>query len=162
MKLKELALSVRNDELKMFIRNDSNFNNHEGISRLLKESILLNVIVSMEDLSPNARKGVICRNEADSFILFTQESGREDYGVVYTDVDAIVSHQKNLDYFYYAQVTNKFNVFSFMLSRDLDGLIINPGTDDYYVPRQVLLRLLDESLADADLENATRYAFVIE
>ena len=60
------------------------------------------------------------------------------------------------------QVTNKYSVFHFLLSNDLDGIIINPGTDDYYVPRQVILRLLNDDLVNTDFAEATRYAFPIE
>jgi 3-dehydroquinate dehydratase-2 len=43
-----------------------------------------------------------------------------------------------------------------------DGIIINPGTDDYYVPRQVILQLLNDDLVNTDFAEATRYAFPIE
>ena len=124
-KLRDIALSEKNESLKRFIQNED-------------------------------------RNEANTFTLFTTKSGREHYGTLYTDTDAIVSFHETLKYHYYVQVTNKYTVFNFILANDLDGLIINPGTDDYYVPRQVLLRLLNDDLVNPDLANATRYAFPIK
>ena len=94
--------------------------------------------------------------------MFTKNSGRDHYGTVYTDTDAIVSFHEDIEFFYYVQVTNKYSVFHFLLSNDLDGIIINPGTDDYYVPRQVMLRLLNDDLVNTDFAEATRYAFPIE
>ena len=161
-KLREIALSEKNEQLKGFIQNESNFNKFDELSRLLIDSVILNVVVSEDDLSGLAENGVIERNEASTFTLFTKNSGREHYGTVYTDTDAIVRFHEYLKYFYYVQVTNKYNVFNFILSNDLDGIIINPGTDDYYVPRQVILRLLNDDLANPDFANATRYAFPIE
>ena len=161
-KLRDIALSEKNESLKRFIRNESNFNKFDELSKLLVDSMVLNSVVSEEDLSGFAHDGVIDRNEANTFTLFTTKSGREHYGTLYTDTDAIVSFHETLKYHYYVQVTNKYTVFNFILANDLDGLIINPGTDDYYVPRQVLLRLLNDDLVNPDLANATRYAFPIK
>ena len=160
-RLKEIALSERNLPLKRFIENESNFNRFDELSRLLIDSVILNVVVSEDDISGFARNGIIDRNEADTFTLYTKKSGRNHYGAIYTDIDAVCKFHDTLDYFYYVQVTNKYNVFNFVLSNDFDGFVINPGTDDYYIPRQVILRLLDTDLMDSDFAEATRYAFVI-
>ena len=162
IKLRDIALSEKNEKLKRFISKDSNFNKFDKLSKILLDSVLLNVVVSEKDLSEFVHDGVIDRNEADTFTLFTKNSGRDHYGTVYTDTDAIVSFHEDLEFFYYVQVTNKYSVFHFLLSNDLDGIIINPGTDDYYVPRQVMLRLLNDDLVNTDFAEATRYAFPIE
>lgn len=162
IKLRDIALSEKNEKLKRFISKDSNFNKFDKLSKILLDSVLLNVVVSEKDLSEFVHDGVIDRNEADTFTLFTKNSGRDHYGTVYTDTDAIVSFHEDLEFFYYVQVTNKYSVFHFLLSNDLDGIIINPGTDDYYVPRQVILRLLNDDLVNTDFAEATRYAFPIE
>ena len=60
------------------------------------------------------------------------------------------------------QVTDKHKVFGLLMSGDLDGIIINPGTDECFVPRQVILRLLNGSLFDDELGNASRYAFPVK
>ena len=162
IKLRDIALSEKNEKLKRFISKDSNFNKFDKLSKILLDSVLLNVVVSEKDLSEFVHDGVIDRNEADTFTLFTKNSGRDHYGTVYTDTDAIVSFHEDLEFYYYVQVTNKYSVFHFLLSNDLDGIIINPGTDDYYVPRQVMLRLLNDDLVNTDFAEATRYAFPIE
>lgn len=162
IKLRDIALSEKNEKLKRFIGKESNFNKFDKLSKILLDSVLLNVVVSEKDLSEFVHDGVIDRNEADTFTLFTKNSGRDHYGTVYTDTDAIVSFHEDLEFFYYVQVTNKYSVFHFLLSNDLDGIIINPGTDDYYVPRQVILRLLNDDLVNTDFAEATRYAFPIE
>ena len=162
IKLRDIALSEKNEKLKRFISKESNFNKFDKLSKILLDSVLLNVVVSEKDLSEFSHDGVIDRNEADTFTLFTKNSGRDHYGTVYTDTDAIVSFHEDLEFFYYVQVTNKYSVFHFLLSNDLDGIIINPGTDDYYVPRQVMLRLLNDDLVNTDFAEATRYAFPIE
>lgn len=161
-RLREMALAEKNVALRSFIKDPSNFNRYDEISRLLVDSLILNVVVSEEDLSEIAEDGIISRDDSFTFTLYTKKSGRDHYGVVYTDTDAIVSFHETLKYHYYVQVTNKHRVFDFILSNGMDGIIINPGTDEYYVPRQVLLRLFSDDLLDERLENATRYAFLIE
>ena len=45
---------------------------------------------------------------------------------------------------------------------DLDGVIINPGTDEFYIERHVLLRIYeDKRLENPDLANSIDYAFKI-
>ena len=161
-KLKEIALGEKNARLKAFIKKESNFNNYDALSRLIIDSVLLNVVVSEEDLTGFARDGIIARDETNAFTLYTTKSGREHYGAIYTDIEAVRQFHDTLDYFYYVQVTNKYNVFNFILSHDFDGFILNPGTDDYFIPRQVILRIMDEDLMNPDLASATRYAFVVD
>lgn len=159
--LRKLAFDVSNSKLKGFIQDDSNFNNFDELSALLSDSVLLNVVVSDDDLAFLAHDGILSREDVDTFVLYTHQSGRNHYGAVYTDADAVASFHEKLDYSYCIQVTNKYRVFNFFLSGDLDGIVINPGTDEYFVPRQVILRILDDDLASPDFENATRFAFPV-
>ena len=160
--LRQIALTEKNLPLKAFIANEANFNKFDELSALLRQACLLNVVVSEEDLSVDANDGIIERDDSSAFILYTHQSGRDWYGTVYTDAVAAASFHETQEYHYYLQVTNKYRVFTYLLEGDMDGIIINPGTDDYYVPRQVILHLLDEDLIDLDLENATGYAFTLE
>ena len=160
--LKEMAFKKTDGALKSFVSEESNFNKFEKLEMLLARSQLLNSVVSLENLEVFARDGIIDRYDTGGFVFYTHDSGRESYGVVFTDIESMVAFHENLEYYYYAQVTNKYRVFNYALTNDLDGIIINPGTDDYYVPRQVLLRLYDDDLIDLDLEDATRFAFIID
>lgn len=160
--LREIALNASNPELKRFIADESNFNNYDELSRLLVKSVLVNSVVGEDDFNPHAQNGIIDMRRSGTFTIYTKMEGRQHYGVVFTDTDALKEFHKTLDYPYYAQATNKFMVFNFILTNSLDGMIINPGTDDYYVPRQVLLHLFDDDLADPDFEDAASYAFIID
>ena len=139
-KLKEIALTVKNEKLVNFIRNDSNFNRFDDLISLLADSVLLNVVSSSKDLSQKAEDGIIPTIEAGGFNLTVKSEGLNRYGLLFTDIDAIKrTCDTNAGLYYYCQVTSYDMILAVLLANDLDGVIINPQTDDYYVPRHVLL-----------------------
>ena len=139
-KLKEIALTVKNEKLASFIRNDSNFNRFDDLISLLADSVLLNVVSSSKDLSQKAEDGIIPTLEAGGFNLTVKSEGLNRYGLLFTDIDAIKrTCDTNAGLYYYCQVTSYDMILAVLLANDLDGVIINPQTDDYYVPRHVLL-----------------------
>ena len=60
------------------------------------------------------------------------------------------------------QVCNLYETLKFVLNNDMDGIILNPDTDEYFIPRTVLLELMaDDKLLDKNLSNAFDYAFTL-
>lgn len=138
--LKDIALTVKNEELAKFIRDDSNFNRFDDLIELLADSVLLSVVSSSEDLSQKAQNGIIPTLEAGGFNLTVKSEGESRYGLLFTDIDAIKSTcDTDAGIYYYCQVTSYASILAVLLANDLDGVIINPQIDDYYVPRHVLL-----------------------
>lgn len=142
-KLKDIALSVKNEELAGFIRNDSSFNRFDELISYLGKSVLLNVVSSPDDLSAEAQDGIISALEVGGFSLSVKSEGEEKYGLLFTDIDAIRDTcDTDAGLYYYCQVTSYSSILVVLLNNDLDGVIINPGIDDYYVPRHVLLDIM--------------------
>lgn len=161
--LRDIAASTKNEELISFIRNESNFNNFDGLTELLSRSVLLNVVSSEEDLSKFERDGIIATLEVGGFNLSIKSTPFEKYGLLFTDLDAIKDTcDTDAGLHYYFQITSFDKILKFILANDLDGLIINPYLDDYYVPRNVLLDIYEnhpEIMNNPKYRGATFYAF---
>jgi len=116
---------------------------------------LLNVISSGHE----CEDGILYRHEAYDFKFTTVKEGLSEYGALFTSVDAIRQSSYDQDSYFF-QITNYYEVFRYVLMNDLDGVIINPGLDDFYIERHVLLMIYeDERLENPDLANSIDYAF---
>lgn len=156
-KLKELGEETSNVELRSYIRDEDNLNNFTDIPLLLKKSVLLNVVAGDETFRDDTVNG----DETGGFVLSTVKSGKEVYCPLFTDVDAIrKTSDKNQNYYF--QVVNYIEVFKYILSSDMEGIVINPGLEEFYIPRnQVMALIEDGDLINRDLSNASNYAFRI-
>lgn len=159
--LRRLAENAGNDELLAFIRDDDNFNNYDELAELLKKSVLLNVIVSDNPLDELA-EGIVKRTDAEGFNLATTNIGSNTYGVFFTGLDAIkCTADRSMGHLYY-QVSNLYDLFRFILSGDMDGAIINPGLEEYYISRNFILKITDSRMIiNSELTKAIDYAFRI-
>ncbi|MBQ8017235.1 MAG: SseB family protein [Methanobrevibacter sp.] len=155
LKLKEIAENVSNDLLKDIIHKGE----YEGdVLGMLGDCILLNV-VSSNDVCED---GILYRHTARDFKFTTVKKGINEYGVLFTGIDEIKKSSYNQDNYYF-QITNYFEVFKYILMNDLDGVIVNPGLEEFYIERHVLIRIYeDERLENPDLANSIDYAFRIE
>lgn len=163
--LKNISREVKNEELLKFIQNDSNFNNFTGFIDKLKDVILLNVVSSHNDLSQYAFDGVLVTLDVGGFDLSVKTSGVEKYGVLFTSLDAIKgTYDENSGLYYYYQIASLKNLFEYILMNDLDGIIINPALDDYYVPRNILLDIYcnhKDLIDNPKYRYGLHYAFII-
>ena len=151
-KLKDIAFNLKNDELADFIRDDGNFRNYDDLKNLLYGSVLLCPISAEEGFGE-----VVERSDYGGFVLLTYKSGREDYGILFTDFDTIKESKSE-----YFQIANLHELFRFILTNDMDGVIVNPDTDRYYIPRNIILDMFsNDKLIDNDLASAFDYAFKI-
>jgi len=153
-KLRQIGAEVSNDLLVEAIRKGE----YDGdILELLGKSVLLNVVSSSQE----CEDGILHRHDAFDFKFTTVKEGKSEYGVLFTGIDKIKESSYNQDNYYF-QITNYFEVFKYVLMNDLDGVIINPGTDEFYIERHVLLRIYeDKRLENPDLANSIDYAFKI-
>lgn len=153
-KLQKLSKKPSNDKLLGFIRNESNFNRYDDAAYLLRDSVLLNAIVYDEALDEAESQGIVRKKDVGGFVPESRKSGREVYGIIYTDLDSIPEDTK------YYQVCNLYEVIKFFLSSDMDGIIVNPDDEEYYLPRNLLLDMLGmEGIINPKFSKATEYAF---
>ena len=156
-KFREIAFDLQNERLLNFIRDDRNFRNYDGLKEIIYDSIFLSVVVPGSEVGEIPENGIITRQDVGGFSLLNKKSGLHDYCVLFSDVDAIEKAG-----FEYMQVCNLYETLKFVLNNDMDGIILNPDTDEYFIPRTVLLELMaDDNLLDKNLSNAFDYAFIL-
>lgn len=163
--LKQIADTVKNEELVKFIRNESNFNRFDELKEILSGCTLLNVVSSDTDLSDFSHNQIISTLEVGGFNLSIKSEGMNHYGLLFTSLDTIRStcdtaSGKN----YYYQITSLEKILNFILMNDMEGVILNPDIDDYHIPRNVLLDIYHnhpEIIRNPKYAGATFYAFTL-
>lgn len=149
--LKDLAFNTTNDDLLKFIQADENFNKFEKLVPKLEKSTTLNAVIS------NCNGKTIRSDECELEIM-TKKEGTEIYVAIFTDLGAVLK----ADATEYVQVSNLFEVVKHVLTNDMDGIIINPDSDNYFVPRNIILEGIDEkAIVKSELADAHDYAFKI-
>ena len=157
----DISQKTTNDSLVEFIRSDND--SFEELMLLLAESLLFNLAVSGSDLSQYAVDNIISKEDAGDFsICFT---GDEDnhFGMLFTSVDAMRQTMDDEDENYYYYQINLFDDFlEFILLNDMDGIIINPGLDDYFITREYLLEAYHGlTYNNPGFNRAADYAFIL-
>lgn len=127
---------------------------------LFADSTLLNVVYSNSDLSGYAKDGVIAKDEVGGFGLTKMGRGDEDYVVLFTSTEPILRTLDRSEDYNYIQVVNLFEIIKFILVNDLGGIILNPALEDYFIPRNVLLDVMEKKLVEEPkYPNSFDYAF---
>lgn len=160
-KLLDIAQGVTNDSLVEFMRNGGD--SFEALMIELTKANLLNVIVSDEDLSKYAVDGVISVRDSGDFTLCTTGDDESQFGILFTAKDAItqtIDDESGLHYYYQLAMFDDF--MKFILQSDMDGIIINPGMDDYLISREYLLEAYGGlDYGNPSFKNAIDYAFLL-
>ena len=161
--LKDLKDSINNEALEEFIRNPCNIGRYEELFERISDSTLLTLMLSREDLDSKAENGVINLAETGPLgFLYTDKIGG-DYATVYTSESEMKSIDTPLRK--YSQIVNFSQMASFILNDDMDGIIINPKSDNILLTRDVLLKycdLLEKTCNDSKLNSAIFHMFLIE
>ena len=158
-KLLEIAKSTDNESLLEFIRN--NETQFEALMLELEKACLLNVVGSEESLDEFAKDGIIDADDAGDFDLCTATVDDREYGILFTGTDAI-SQTKDDDMNCYYQLALLDEFFEYVLSSDMDGIIINPGLDDYIIPRSYILDAYGGlRYSNPEFKKAIDYAFIL-
>ena len=126
--------SVDNTDLESFIGDRSYVGDYESLFEKMANSQLLGLMLS--DLS------------IDKEIISLKQSGpiasmyTDNIGGVYTTVFTSESKMDviNTDKNKYSQLVNLATLVNFILTEDMDGLILNPESDNVLIPRVTLLR----------------------
>lgn len=161
-KLKDIAENASNESLVNFIGNPSNESNFDGLMMELTKSILLNVIVDEENLGNYSSNGIIFQEDAGGFEVCNISNDDETFGMLFTSKNAILSTMDNNSefYYYYYQITILSEFFDYVLRSDMWGVVINPGLDDYFIPRGFLLTF-SNIMDNPGFKQALDYAFLL-
>lgn len=157
--LKALSNS-ENRTLEDFIAGRQNVGNYEALFEMLSKSTVLTLMLSDNDLTPFFRQGVLdMRLTGPVASMYIDNIGGK-YATIF-------SSKGKFDYvktpkFKYAQVVNLSMLVNFVLTQDMDGLILNPSSDDILIPRQTLLNYslgFEKYADDEKLSDSMYYIF---
>lgn len=158
-KLLEIAKNAKNDSLCEFMRAGGD--QFEALMNELQQSCLLNVVEIGNSFDKFIFEGIISAEDVDGFEMSTTAVEGEEFAILFTDIDAI-NETKGDDANYFAQLALLDEFFEYVLTSDMAGIIINPGKDDYVIPRSYVLDAYGGlSYSNPKFKRAIDYAFVL-
>ena len=159
--LKQLKGS-ENDALERFIENPRNAGEYEALFEMLSKSSLLTMMVSDVDLASKSRDGVISMMDSGPLAQMYTDNVGGVYATIFSSEEKI--KEVSTDKFRYSQVVNLAMLVNFVLSEDMEGIILNPQSDNILIPRATLLRYsigFERFANDERLSDAIYYMFII-
>ena len=155
-KLHDIAKGAANDSLVEFMKSGNN--QFEALMLELEKATLLNVVASDDDLDDE--NGIITISEVSDFELCTTNDGVDEYGILFTSIDAI--NETKGEGNFYCQVALLDDFIDFVLRSDMAGIIINPGLHDYVISREYLIEAFGGlTYSNPKFKNALDYMFVL-
>lgn len=160
--LKNLKDHISNDDLENFLENPKNVGRYEELFEMISNSTVLTLMVSRHDLTCHASNGVISMKENPMGFIYIDKTGGE-YATLYTSEEKMDYVNTPLNK--YSQIVNFSQLTNFSLYDDLDGIIINPNSDNIVLTRDILLEfspMLERTCNDHRLNSAIYHMFVME
>ena len=161
--LKRLKDSINNTSLEQFINNPSNIGRYEELFDEISKSTLLALRISKENVDNLAEEGIISMTETGPIGFLYMDTLGGHYAVAFTSEEKISNVPTALNR--YSQIVNFSQMTNFMLNDDMDGIIINPNSENILLTREVLLEysnLLEKTCNDHKLNSAIFHMFPIE
>lgn len=152
--------NASNPDLESFISNPANIGDYEALFERLSRSTLLTLMVSDADLTPMAKDGIISMIDSGPLAQMHTDNVGGTYATIFSSEDKL-KHVKT-DRFKYSQVINLAMLVNFVLTEDMDGIILNPDTDNVLIPRATLLRYslgFEKFANDEKLSESIYYMF---
>lgn len=159
--IRELKNS-KNPDLEDFIGNSHNIGDYESLFEVLSGSTLLTLMVSDIDLSSKAENGIISLMDIGPMAQMYTDNIGGAYATIFSSEDKL--KLVNTSKFKYSQVVNLAMLVNFVLSEDMDGIVLNPGSDNVLIPRVTLLRYslgFEKFANDEKLSNSIYYMFLL-
>ena len=161
--LKDLYDSIDNAALEYFTDNPQNIGDWEGLFEKLANSYILGLMISDFDLTSKAVNGVISQKNTGPLANMYVDTIGGRYATIFSSKDKI--KQVNTSKFKYAQIINLATLVNFVLTEDMDGIILNPSGGDVLIPRSVLLKYslgFERFANDEKLSESFYYLFLID
>ena len=154
----DLRNSINNESLESFIGDRANVGDFEGLFEHMANSRLLALMLSDLDI----KRDIISLKETGPIAsMYTDRVGGV-YATLFTSeakMESIATARHK-----YSQLINLATMVNFILTEDMDGLIINPESDNVLIPRASLLRYslgFEKYANDERLSEAMFYIFNI-
>ena len=134
--LLNLKNSIDNSNLERFIANRANIGDFEGLFEHMANSRLLALMVS--DIDIESKNSLISlKNRGPIAQMYTDRVGGV-YATLFTSDEKMAN--VNISGVKYSQIVNLATLVNFVLSEDMDGIVLNPESDNVLIPRTQLLR----------------------
>ena len=159
--LKKLK-GTRNDKLEEFIENPQNIGDYAALFELMSASRLLTMMVSDVDLSSRAKDGIISMMDSGPLAQMYTDNVGGTYATLFSSEEKM--KEVDTTKFRYSQVVNLAMLVNFVLSEDMEGIILNPQSDNVLIPRVTLLRYsigFEKFAHDEKLCDTIYYMFLI-
>lgn len=135
--LKAIYDAIDNSDLEEFAANRQNIGDYEGLFERLASSDILCLMESESSLEAYMKDGIIDMQKTGPLAsMFTDNVGGV-YATIFSSREKI--SKINTSKFRYAQIVNIATLVNFVLTEDMDGIILNPGSDDVLISRTKLL-----------------------
>ena len=160
--LKDIRNNIDNGNLEDFITSPSNVGYFEGLFEKLSSSTLLALMLSNQDLTPYAEDGIISMQSTGPLARMHVDRIGGEYATLFTSEEKM-GHVRT-DLYRYSQIVNLATLVNFVLSEDMDGIVINPDSDNVLIPRSELLKYslgFEKYANDERLSTSIFYIFPI-
>lgn len=151
-----------NPDLEAFIANPNNIGNNEALFEHLSKSTLLTLMVSDIDLSAKAEDGIISLMDIGPLAQMHTDNVGGVYATIFSSEEKL--KLVRTDKFRYSQVINLAMLVNFVLSEDMDGIVLNPESENILMTRSTLLRYslgFEKFANDMKLSNSIYYMFTL-
>lgn len=156
--LKAMFDSIDNASLEEFIEKGHNIGDYESLFERLSNSdilvLMLSDIAFDDEIIDMQRTGPVAGMYMDNV--------GGTYATIFSSREKMTS--VNAPKHKYAQLVNLATLVNFVLSEDMDGIVLNPGTDNVLIPRSELLKYslgFERYANDERLSNSIYYIFKI-
>lgn len=137
-KLKDIYESVDNADLEDFIQNPLNIGDYELLFEKLSNSTLLTLMISDFDLNDYFTNDILNQRETGPLARMYMDNVGGRYATIFSGREKIL--KVNTSKYRYAQLVNLATLVNFVLSEDMDGIILNPDSDNVLISRLTLLK----------------------
>ena len=161
--LKDIRNNIDNGDLEDFITIPSNVGYFEGLFEKLSSSTLLALMLSNRDLTPYAEDEIISMQSTGPLARMHVDRIGGEYATLFTSEEKM-GHVKT-DLYRYSQIVNLATLVNFVLSEDMDGIVVNPDSDNVLIPRSELLKYslgFEKYANDERLSTSIFYIFPVE
>ena len=131
-----LKESIDNSRLEAFIENPNNIGDMINLFELMANSRLLMLMLS--DLNLNGENSLVSLKKTGPIAKMHMDRVGGMYATLFTSEEKMGAI--NTDKVKYSQIVNLATLVNFVLSEDLDGIILNPESDNVLITRYNLLK----------------------
>jgi len=160
--LRQIYESIDNRDLEAFIENRANVGDYEGLFERLTNSRLMTLMLSDMDLTSEAEDGLISQKQTGPVASMYIDNVGGNYATIFSSKSRLM--EPSTSKYRYAQLIDLATLVNFVLSEDMDGIILNPDSDNILIPRLTLLRYslgFEKFANDERLFESIYYLFLI-